>query len=275
MKQLFAAMFMIFAFTKNTLPSEQPYNAMLAMHTERYDDDEDQWSQYEDAIELVRTFPENQNKKHIEKIVQDLKYTDGQGLVYFINEYNKHDLPIKKSFADLLFNTSQDNTTPKAAYYPTMRIETNMGEMHRLIFDPDTHQIIPLAIPPQPTKFLKSVKQPVLTAPNKPSIVAQLSRQTQSAYSAPIPQSAPTAPNKNITSPANTAPSLLKPQIHLIKKQYYTVQVIKNCLRLFGIDVDTLQQNQKKLLEFSQCVIGLTIIGAVLTYFMTQPGMTI
>lgn len=211
-----------------------------------FDDEEDQYSQYEDAIELIKTFPQNQNKKHVEKIVDDLKYTHKEGLYAFINEYDKHDIPTKKNFAALFFDTPQDHSTSR---YPTIRIETKIGEHYRLIFNPHTHRIMPLTIPHQSPDSAKPTKQIELITPNTS---AKTSQQLQQ----PITTQSPS-----------------KPQNYQIKKRPdSTIKLIKKFLRIFGIDVDDVRQKKDALEEFADFIIGLAAISALVAYFVSQVG---
>lgn len=210
------------------------------------DDDEDQYSQYEDAIELIKTFPQNQNKKHTEKILDDLKYTHKEGLYAFINEYDKHDIPTKKSFAALFFDTPQDHRTSR---YPTIRIETKIGEHYRLIFNPHTHRIMPLIIPHQSPEQAILPKQTELITPNT-------SAKTSEQLQQPITTQSPS-----------------KPQNYQIKKRPdSTIKLIKKILRIFGIDVDDVRQKKDALEEFSNFIIGLAAISALVAYFVSQVG---
>lgn len=287
MKHFYTSLLIFFMLTQNTHPAEQtniwhnfrqcqesyipqipaPRAVIATKPVEKiitqtssvpdiiFDDDEDEHSLYEDAIELMKTFPQNQHKEHTKKILEDLKCTDQEGLQNFINEYHKHDLPIRQRFAALFF-TTQDNIFPaKIPAYPTIRINTTVGENYRLIFDPYTQQIKYLVVPPH-------------CAPTEPpiSITTNNSDEKQpSIATAFVTAEIPTPPA------TDTAQQLSKSSLNRIKKPHDFLKMIKSYIYFtWGVDMDDVKQKKEAFERLSDFIVGLVAIAAIITYAVTQ-----
>ncbi len=102
--------------------------------------EDEESSEYEDITVLMRTFIRNQNKDHVEKIKADIAISDVDDVKNLLTEHSRYDQALQKTFAQLFFDTAQENRPNKSAPN-TVCVKAQNGKLYQFSLDPHTYQI--------------------------------------------------------------------------------------------------------------------------------------